>query len=125
ALRIYPSCSGATTSTRQAMVTQPEAIKGLGGIGKTQIAVEYAYRAREQDRYIHTLWINAASQEAIITSFQALAEHLPNFADKDEKDQHQLIAAIKRWLERCQEPWLLIFDNADDLSLVQPYLPGQ
>ena len=112
-------------TTRRAVLSQPQAVKGLGGIGKTQIAVEYAYRARERGSHTHIFWINTASEETIMTDFLTLAELLPNFPDKDEKNQHQLIAAIKGWLERCQEPWLLIFDNADDLSLVQPYLPKQ
>src|SRR5581483_8304285 len=42
-----------------------------------------------------------------------------------EKDRHKLVAAMIRWLEQCQDRWLLIFDNADDLSLVQQYLPRQ
>ena len=33
------------------------------------------------------------------------------------------MAAVILWLEQCQEPWLLIVDNADDLAMVQPYLP--
>ncbi len=111
------------TVTRQAVLSQAQAIKGLGGIGKTQIALEYAYRSRQQGRYSHTFWINAANEEAIITSFQVLAEQLPSFAARYEKDQHKLIAAILRWLQECEQRWLLIVDNADDLSLVQPYLP--
>jgi tetratricopeptide (TPR) repeat protein/transcriptional regulator with XRE-family HTH domain len=113
------------TTTRPVALTQPQAIKGLGGIGKTQIAVEYAYRAREQGHYIHTLWINAANEEAMMTSFTTLAEVLPDFPAQNETDQQKLVAAIKCWLEQCQERWLLIFDNADDLSLVQEYVPQQ
>ena len=109
-------------ATRRVALTQ-QAIKGLGGIGKTQIAIEYAYRSREQGSYTHILWLNAASEEAIITSFLELAQLLPDFAAKEEKDQRKLVAAIKHWLAQCQQPWLLIFDNADDLSLLQQYLP--
>ena len=116
---------GDETTTRRVVLSQAQAIKGLGGIGKTQVAVEYAYRAGEQGRYTYVLWINAASEEAILTSFQTLAEQFPNFPARDEKDQRKLIAAILHWLEACQEPWLLIFDNADELALVQSYLPGQ
>jgi tetratricopeptide (TPR) repeat protein/transcriptional regulator with XRE-family HTH domain len=117
--------SSDATMTRRPVLSQPQAIKGLGGIGKTQIAVEYAYRAWEQGRYTHIFWINAASQEALLTSFQMLAERLPNFAAQDEQDQHKLIAAVLLWLQTCPEPWLLIFDNADELTLVQSYLPQQ
>jgi hypothetical protein len=42
-------------------LTQTQALTGLGGIGKTQLAVEYAYRMHELDVYTHTFWINAAS----------------------------------------------------------------
>jgi hypothetical protein len=104
---------------------QSQAIKGLGGIGKTQIAVEYAYRAREQGRYTHALWVNAASEEAIMTCFLLLANLLPDFPARNETDQRKLVAAIKHWLEQCKQEWLLIFDNADDLALAQQYFPHQ
>ena len=123
ARHLAPGGQDQQTGTRQAALTQPQAIKGLGGIGKTQIAVEYAYRAHEQGRYTHILWINAASEEAIITSFVSLAEPLPDLPEKKQKDQAKLVAAVKRWLEQCQKPWLLIFDNADDLVLAQKYIP--
>jgi hypothetical protein len=121
--RLSPPAPGEPTTIRQAALTQAQVIKGLGGIGKTQTAVEYAYRAREQGRYTHTLWITASSEEAILMSFTALAELLPGFASTGETDQRKLVAAVIRWLEQCPRPWLLIVDNADDLSLVQPYLP--
>jgi tetratricopeptide (TPR) repeat protein len=112
-----------SATTRRAALTQPRAIKGLGGIGKTQLAVEYAYRSYDLDRYTHTLWINAATEEAMIANFTEIAKLLPSFPEKDEADQHKLVEAIKRWLELCEQSWLLIFDNADDLPLVHTYLP--
>lgn len=114
-----------SSEPRRATLSQPQTVRGLGGIGKTQIALEYAYRSREQGYHTHILWFNAASEEAIITSFLTLAARLPNLTDKDKQDQRKLVAAVKAWLEQCQEPWLLIFDNADDLSFVQQYVPQQ
>lgn len=112
-------------SIHQAALTQTRAIKGLGGIGKTQIAVEYAYRARMQGRYSAIIWISAASEETLLTSFVELARLLPASVRQEETNPHAITAAIVRWLEQRVPPWLLIFDNADDLSVVQPYLPRQ
>ncbi|HEY1351667.1 MAG TPA: FxSxx-COOH system tetratricopeptide repeat protein [Ktedonobacteraceae bacterium] len=107
------------TTPRRAALTQPRAMKGLGGIGKTQIAVEYAYRARDSGHFTHIFWVNA-SEETLLTSFTALADLLPAFP---ETEKTALVTEIKRWLERCELPWLLIFDNADDIPALQEYLP--
>jgi len=109
---------------RRVALTQRQAITGLGGIGKTQIAVEYAFRSRDLGCYTHTLWINAASEEQVIASFVELtADALPASVMQGETDQRKLAAAVRSWLERCEQPWLLIFDNADDPSMIEPYLP--
>ncbi len=121
--QLIPAGQNDTTKTRRVALTQPQAIKGLGGIGKTQIAVEYAYRSRDQGLYTHTLWVNAASEETITTSFVTIADLLPSFSAKHETDQRKRVEAVKRWLEQCEQRWLLIFDNADDLPIVQEYLP--
>src|SRR5437016_13560143 len=46
------------------------AISGLGGIGKTQTAVEYAFRYREEYQYV--LWVQANTLEALLSNFVAL-----------------------------------------------------
>ena len=52
-------------------LSQPQAISGLGGIGKTQLALEYAYRFRQD--YQAVLWARADTREALTASFLAIA----------------------------------------------------
>ncbi|GHO96468.1 tetratricopeptide repeat protein [Reticulibacter mediterranei] len=118
-----PDTPNGAGGVRQVALTQTQAIKGLGGIGKTQTAIEYAYRARLQGRYHHVLWIAAASEETILTSFVELASLLPEVVRPEETDPRKMVSAILRWLEQRAEPWLLIFDNADHLTLAQSYFP--
>lgn len=95
------------------------AISGLGGVGKTQCAVEYAYRYRSE--YSAVLWVQADSQKSLVSDFVKLAGLL-NLPEKDESDSGQIIAAVKLWLQ-THPHWLLILDNADDLEMVYEFLP--
>jgi tetratricopeptide (TPR) repeat protein len=108
------------TSNKHATLTQPLAISGLGGIGKTQTAIEYCYRHRNEYSYI--LWINATTSETLTTSFIELARLL-KLPERKEKDQSLIVAAVKTWFRKNSD-WLAIFDNADDLALVSDYLPS-
>ncbi|MFL5666593.1 MAG: tetratricopeptide repeat protein [Ktedonobacteraceae bacterium] len=107
------------STTRTAALTQPQALYGLGGIGKTQTAAEYAFRYG--DEYTHVFWIRAATRETLVADFVMLAELL-DLPEKEEQDQPRMVAAVKRWLA-THTGWLLILDNADDLPLAQEFLP--
>jgi tetratricopeptide (TPR) repeat protein len=96
------------------------ALCGLGGIGKTQIVLEYAYRYSHE--YQAIFWVKADTRENLLTDFLALAQLL-KLAERDAQDPTVTVTAIKEWL-RQRERWLLILDNADDLALVPEFLPG-
>jgi tetratricopeptide (TPR) repeat protein len=107
--------------TRSAAVNPSYALSGLGGIGKTQAAVEYAYRYR--DEYAAVFWVRAASRDMLVSDYVALAQLL-RLPGQDAQDQTFIVAAVKRWLEQ-HEGWLLILNNADELALLADFLPGE
>jgi tetratricopeptide (TPR) repeat protein/transcriptional regulator with XRE-family HTH domain len=97
----------------------PHAISGLGGIGKTQTALEYAYRYHHE--YKAVLWVKADTRENLLADFTAIAVLL-NLVEKDEREPDLAVDAVRRWLKDHTD-WLLILDNADDLALLRDFLP--
>jgi tetratricopeptide (TPR) repeat protein len=97
-----------------------QVISGLGGIGKTQIAVEYAYR--HQEEYEAILWARADSFEILVSDFVGIAEllYLP---EKNAQDQKHIVNAVKHWLH-FNPNWLLILDNAEDFAMIREFLPA-
>jgi tetratricopeptide (TPR) repeat protein len=100
-------------------ISQPQAVSGLGGVGKTQISLEYAYRYYQD--YEAVLWTRADTKEALISGFVAFAALL-QLPQQEERDQLKIVQAVKDWLT-SNSGWLLLLDNADELALVQDFLP--
>jgi tetratricopeptide (TPR) repeat protein len=117
--RVLHHLHQALAAEQTVALSQTRVISGLGGIGKTQTAIEYAYRYA--DEYEAVLWVRSESHESLVSDFAALASTL-ELREKDEADQFHVLVAVKRWMQ-VHGPWLLILDNADDLALVSNFLP--
>ncbi|MFF7238413.1 FxSxx-COOH system tetratricopeptide repeat protein, partial [Streptomyces collinus] len=105
----------------EAAVTQmfgARAIHGLGGIGKSTLALHYAHAYRR--RYTLVWWINATSTEQLVTSLAALAVRLcPQWAASAGVEERAAWAML--WLQ-WHPGWLLVFDNVEDPADMCHYL---
>jgi tetratricopeptide (TPR) repeat protein len=99
----------------------PQALSGLGGVGKTQTAVEFAYRYRYE--YEAVLWVRAESPDTLASDYITSAEIL-KLTERNMKDQRQIIDALKDWLNNNAH-WLLILDNVEDLDMIGNFLPAE
>ncbi|PVI04842.1 hypothetical protein DM02DRAFT_651280 [Periconia macrospinosa] len=104
------------TQTHKPNGTQRLALVGLGGVGKSQIAIEYAYRTRDVFADAWAFWVNATSATNLENDFRKIAQalRLPGW---DERATH-ILKIVYEWL--CDEAngrWVMIIDNADDISV--------
>ena len=89
-------------------------ICGIGGQGKTQIALSYC-RSVGLTRYRGIFWVDASSERSTVQGFENIAVNLSR-AKKILGAQHLTHEKVKQELELWKEQWLLVFDNYDDTS---------
>ncbi|OLN96972.1 Nephrocystin-3-like protein 2 [Colletotrichum chlorophyti] len=97
-------------------------LHGLGGIGKTQLSIEYT--RRHCNEYSAILWVNARDETSLKQSFQQAAQRIirkhPSVAYIQNamvnRDLDETAEAVRRWLDEAgNDRWLVVYDNYDDV----------
>jgi len=111
------------TQERSAAVTQVgrAAVQGMGGVGKTALAVEYANRFR--NLYDGVWWCPAESHAGLLTSLAALATKLDAASPEEADIEKAAKAALDRLAEQG-DVWLLVYDNVTKPSEIVDLLPA-
>lgn len=86
---------------------------GMGGIGKTQLAIAYA--KRHCNSYDSTFWLNAMSEAVLQQGLRSVAQQVLETTKYQELDDQQTLLYVSRWFSDTRNKrWLLILDNYDE-----------
>ncbi|MEV6845119.1 FxSxx-COOH system tetratricopeptide repeat protein [Actinoplanes sp. NPDC051411] len=97
----------------------PQALHGLGGVGKTQLATEFAYR--HLDEYPVVWWMTAETPGQVRTSLAQLAQRL---GTPVESDIRVTTALVLEALSTSGFPWLLVYDNVESPEILSDLVPS-
>ncbi|MBO3749695.1 tetratricopeptide repeat protein [Streptosporangiaceae bacterium NEAU-GS5] len=112
----------AKMKTVYAVVPQPQALHGLGGVGKTQLAIEYAWRYRSHYEFVW--WISADQRVLVPSALAGMAQtlNLPAAASVGiEEAADAVLKALQKGVP--YRNWLLIFDNAEEPEAITGFIP--
>lgn len=128
--KLHKALSPSTAKDKPNFKADIYVLYGMGGAGKSEVAVNFIYESREKCNFrvlVHMLelnvcrfwgifWIDARSKASIANGFRSIAQQL----DLDDSSN----SAVS-WLQNTLHSWLLILDNADDPGIILfPYLPA-
>ncbi|KAF2496773.1 hypothetical protein BU16DRAFT_560090 [Lophium mytilinum] len=111
------------------------ALYGLGGTGKSRLAIEYMYRIREASKETAIFWVYAAGEPQFRNSYLSIYDTIPKDFKKSYEQSHSVpespdvrsetLAVVQSWLQsEGSGPWLMVLDNADDPEVILKSEPG-
>ncbi|MGA5898600.1 FxSxx-COOH system tetratricopeptide repeat protein [Streptomyces venetus] len=109
-----------TASAVEVLSQPPQAVFGLGGIGKTEIAAEYAHRFAKD--YELVWWVRSEHEDRMRDAFVKLGKRL-GLASTDGQRDKSIWTVMDALRSGPYDRWLLIFDNATQPEVVKRYLP--
>ncbi|WP_082373159.1 NB-ARC domain-containing protein [Nocardia sp. NRRL S-836] len=86
-------------------------VSGLGGVGKTQVALDYAQRLWAAGEVELWVWVTAGSREAIVSSYARLAADLTGVEGSDPEDGAR---RVLKWLSAASVRWLIVLDDVQN-----------
>lgn len=99
-------------------------LQGLGGVGKTQVAAEYARRVREDSDVIVSVWVDATSRDSIL---HGLSRAAATILGADDRDVRWAADRMLDWLAGTDQRWLVVLDDLRDsqdlVGLWPPHTP--
>ncbi|KAK2740664.1 hypothetical protein FQN57_006034 [Myotisia sp. PD_48] len=122
--RLHQALSGSESSLPCAV------INGIGGVGKTQLALAYTYNRRYSSGYDAIFWVRAETSMDVTRSFNLIADKLQSImTPKSNRESSPIrepgnhFSHSIEWFETTSSRWLLIFDNVDDPQSIRAYIP--
>ncbi len=98
------------------------ACHGLGGIGKTQVALEFVWQ--HYKKYNGVVWFNAESRDRLQNDYVSLGRERNIIGDDGNINAEERARYVKHWLEDSSRAgWLLVYDNADNYKAIRELLP--
>jgi hypothetical protein len=88
-------------------------IQGLGGQGKSQLALEYCRCWKGSSQFRGIFWVDATSRTTTMRGYESIAARLNTPVTHELPDPDSKREFVKEMLEKWNEGWLLVFDNYD------------
>ena len=86
---------------------------GMGGSGKTQLALECCRQAEEDMGFVATLWVDASSPVSVVQSYNIIARKILKDV-REDNDSEATISLVQDTLRDWKQRWLVVFDNYDN-----------
>ena len=97
---------------------------GMGGAGKTQLALEYCRDLKDLKTHRAIFWLDASSHNALYAAIERIAKQL--WPERELKDSDAALTLVKDTLSNWSDAWLMVFDNLDrpsDLKGILNFFP--
>ncbi|KPM44209.1 hypothetical protein AK830_g2377 [Neonectria ditissima] len=105
-----------------AQIPRQFAVCGMGGVGKTELVVEWVYK--QLPLFQAMFWVDAAEPSQLAASYAKIAPELGLVGQDQAPDLVANREIAKRFFHQTTLPWLLVFDNADNVDSLSDYWPS-